>query len=104
MDTQDGKDHLDDDFYDDFPEAAMSPRREPTIGATIASGPPLSRPSAFWHSRLMPMRDWKYWIGAPIAFGLLTWFVPFGIMLGIALLALCVLLLDRRHRTIDNTE
>ena len=53
---------------------------------------------------LMPTRDWKYWMGALIACGLVTLFVPFGILPAVALLALCVHLLDQKQGTTDGAK
>jgi hypothetical protein len=52
----------------------------------------------------MPTRDWKYWMGALIACGLVTLFVPFGILPAVALLALCVHLLDQKQGTTDGAK
>lgn len=105
VESQDGKREIDDEFYDDFPEAKRADRRGTLrvfeqLGSPI--NPRLQSPSD--GEDLMLTRDWKYWIGALIACGLLTWFFPFGIVAGMAPLALCVHLLDRRQEKIEHAK
>lgn len=102
--TRDEKQQIDDDFYDDFPEVKRSTEEVQCTPVSDLGHPINSRVRSPHGENLMPTRDWKCWIGALVACGLLTWFVPFGMVTGVALLALCVHLLDRRQERIGEAQ
>lgn len=103
-----GKDWQEDDdsFYDDFPESGARRGTLSAFGRLGRLGSPIgSRLQSLPDGKgRMLTRDWKYWTVALIASGLLTVAVPFGIVPGIALLALCIHLLARRQRTINKAQ